>query len=80
MQLRSKVTRRLTEYAIITGLMNVVYLNVSIPWMLLVIQITEEQFWTWLWQGFLIDLACAYPAGKLLIWFAPKIKRLCSAD
>jgi hypothetical protein len=44
--------------------------------MLLVIQITEEQFWQWLWQGFLIDLCCAYPAGKLLIWMSPKIKKL----
>ena len=73
--MRNKIVKRLTEYAIITGFMNVVYLNVSIPWMLLVIQITEEQFWQWLWQGFLIDLCCAYPAGKLLIWLAPKIKR-----
>jgi hypothetical protein len=74
--MKNRIVNRLTEYVIITGLMNVVYLNVTIPWMLLVIQITEEQFWQWLWQGLLLDLGCAYPTGKLLIWMSPKIKRL----
>ena len=45
-----------------------------------VIGMQGEQFKTWLWQGFIIDLALGYPAGKLLLYFKDKIHSLCRLD
>ena len=51
-----------------------------IPWMIFVIGVQGEQFNNWLWQGFIIDLALGYPAGKLLLYFKDKIHSLCRLD
>jgi len=73
----SRIGKRLIEFLIITSLLNAVYFTVMIPWIILVVGIEGEQFKTWLWQGFIIDLALGYPAGKLLLHFKDKIHSLC---
>ena len=73
----SQIGKRLVEFLIITSLLNAVYFTVMIPWIILVVGIEGEQFKTWLWQGFIIDLALGYPAGKLLLHFKDKIHSLC---
>ena len=73
----SQIGKRLIEFLIITSLLNAVYFTVMIPWIILVVGIEGEQFKTWLWQGFIIDLALGYPAGKLLLHFKDKIHSLC---
>jgi len=37
------------------------------------IGLTVDQILAWLWQGFVIDLLVAYPAGKLIIWARSKV-------
>jgi len=32
------------------------------------IDMTIQQYLSWLWQGLLIDLVLAYPVGRLIIW------------
>ena len=32
------------------------------------INMTLQQYTSWLWQGMLIDLILAYPVGRLIIW------------
>ena len=76
----SQIVKRLIEFLIITSLLNAVYFTVMIPWIILVVGIEGEQFKTWLWQGFIIDLALGYPAGKLLLHFKDKIHSLCRLD
>ena len=76
----SQIGKRLIEFLIITSLLNAVYFTVMIPWIILVVGIEGEQFKTWLWQGFIIDLALGYPAGKLLLHFKDKIHSLCRLD
>ena len=73
----SQIGKRLVEFLIITSLLNAVYFTVMIPWIILVVGIEGEQFKTWLWQGFIIDLALGYPAGKLLLHFKDRIHSLC---
>ena len=73
----SQIGKRLIEFLIITSLLNAVYFTVMIPWIILVVGIEGEQFKTWLWQGFIIDLALGYPAGKLLLHFKDRIHSLC---
>ena len=73
----SQIGKRLIEFLIITSLLNAVYFTVMIPWIILVVGIEGEQFKTWLWQGFIIDLALGYPAGKLLLHFKDKIHSFC---
>jgi len=73
----SQIVKRLIEFLIITSLLNAVYFTVMIPWIILVVGIEGEQFKTWLWQGFIIDLALGYPAGKLLLHFKDRIHSLC---
>ena len=75
-----KIVKRLTEFLLITSLINAVYFAVIIPWMIFVIGVQGEQFNNWLWQGFIIDLALGYPAGKLLLYFKDKIHTLCRLD
>ena len=73
----SQIGKRLIEFLIITSLLNAVYFTVMIPWIILVVGIEGEQFKTWLWQGFIIDLALGYPAGMLLLHFKDRIHSLC---
>ena len=75
-----QIVKRLTEFLLITSLINMVYFIVIIPWAILIIGMEGEQFKTWLWQGFIIDLALGYPAGKLLLYFKDKIHTLCRLD
>ena len=75
-----RIVKRFIEFLIITSLINTVYFIVIIPWMIFVIGIQGEQFNNWLWQGFIIDLALGYPAGKLVLHFKDKIHALCRLD
>ena len=75
-----QIVKRLTEFLLITSVLNLVYFLVLVPWAFYVIGMHGEQFKTWLWQGFLIDLALGYPAGKLLLYFKDKIHSLCKLD
>ena len=75
-----QIVKRLTVFLIITSLINVVYFVVIIPWAILIIGMEGEQFKTWLWQGFIIDLALGYPAGKLLLYFKSRIHSFCRLD
>lgn len=71
---------RALEYIIFCAFMTCIYYPVVIPWMILVIHIPIEKVTQFLWQGFIIDLIVAYPAGKLLIKLAPKIKIITGID
>ena len=75
-----QIVKRLTEFLLITSLINLVYFLVLVPWAFFVIGMQGEQFKTWLWQGFLIDLALGYPAGKLLLYFKDKRHTICRLD
>ena len=75
-----QIVKRLTEFLLITSLLNAVYFLVLVPWAFFVIGMQGEQFKTWLWQGFIIDLALGYPAGKLLLYFKDRIHSLCRLD
>jgi len=75
-----QIVKRLTEFLLITSVLNLVYFLVLVPWAFYVIGMHGEQFITWLWQGFLIDLALGYPAGKLLLYFKDKIHTICRLD
>jgi NhaP-type Na+/H+ or K+/H+ antiporter len=75
-----QIVKRLTEFLLITSVLNLVYFLVLVPWAFYVIGMHGEQFKTWLWQGFLIDLALGYPAGKLLLYFKDKIHTICRLD
>ena len=75
-----QIVKRLTEFLLITSVLNLVYFLVLVPWAFYVIGIKGEQFYNWLWQGFIIDLALGYPAGKLLLYFKDKIHSLCRLD
>ena len=80
MTMTHQIVKRLTEFLLITSLINSVYFLVIIPWMIFVIGVQGEQFNNWLWQGFIIDLALGYPAGKLLLYFKDRIHTLCRLD
>jgi len=75
-----QIVKRLTEFLLITSLLNLVYFLVLVPWAFFVIGMQGEQFKTWLWQGFIIDLVLGYPAGKLLLYFKDRIHSLCRLD
>ena len=75
-----QIVKRLTEFLLITSVLNLVYFLVLVPWAFFVIGMHGEQFKTWLWQGFIIDLALGYPACKLLLYFKDKIHSLCRLD
>ena len=80
MTMTHQIVKRLTEFLLITSLINAVYFLVLVPWAFFVIGIQGEQFYNWLWQGFIIDLALGYPAGKLLLYFKDRIHTLCRLD
>ena len=80
MLMTHQIVKRLTEFLLITSVLNLVYFLVLVPWAFYVIGMHGEQFKTWLWQGFLIDLALGYPAGKLLLYFKDKIHTICRLD
>ena len=80
MMMTHQIVKRLTEFLLITSVLNLVYFLVLVPWAFYVIGMHGEQFKTWLWQGFLIDLALGYPAGKLLLYFKDKIHTICRLD
>jgi hypothetical protein len=64
------------EYFIITPIFALGYLAVTIPWMLFVIGLDENQFVDFLWQSVMVDLIVAYPLAKLVMRLKPKIERL----
>ena len=35
----------------------------------------DKQFYSYVWQGLLIDMFVAYPVGKFVIYLHPKIKK-----
>ena len=66
----------IVEYLIITPIFAFGYLTVTIPWMLFVIGLDENQFVDFLWQSVMVDLIVAYPLAKLVMRLKPKIERL----
>jgi len=70
------VVSSIVEYLIITPIFALGYLLVTIPWMLLVIGLDEQQFTDFLWQSIVVDLIVAYPIAKLVMKLKPQIDRL----
>ena len=56
--------------------MTIGYYTVTIPFAVFIWEFTEYQFWSYVWQGFLIDLIIAYPIGKMIIFIHGKIKKI----
>jgi hypothetical protein len=52
------------------------YYSITLPFAVFVWEFTEKQFYSYIWQGLLIDLIIAYPIGKLIIWIHPKLKKV----
>lgn len=75
-----KLYGRLLEYLIYTAIVTFVYYPVIIPWLFYVGHVPIERIEQYLWQGYIIDLAIAYPAGKLLVKLSPKIQSICGID
>ena len=63
------------EYLIITIIITAAYYTVTIPFALFVWEFTDKQFYSYVWQGLLIDMFVAYPVGKFVIYLHPKIKK-----
>ena len=64
------------EYVLIVGISYITYAVILTPVFYFSIGLTVDQILAWLWQGFVIDLLVAYPAGKLIIWARSKIGRI----
>lgn len=61
------------EYVLIVGISYTTYAVILTPVFYFSIGLTIDQILAWLWQGFVIDLLVAYPAGKLIIWTRNKV-------
>jgi hypothetical protein len=61
------------EYILIVGISYTTYAVILTPVFYFSIGLTVDQILAWLWQGFVIDLLVAYPAGKLIIWTRNKV-------
>ena len=61
---------------IITAAMTLSYYAITIPFAIFVWEFSEHQFWSYVWQGFLIDLIIAYPVGKVIIYVHSKLKKI----
>ena len=66
------------EYIIITLIITTAYYAITIPFALFVWDFNEYQFYSYVWQGLLIDLVVAYPIGKCIIFIHPKLKQYLS--
>lgn len=64
------------EYILIVGISYSTYAVILTPVFYFSIGLTVDQILAWLWQGFVIDLLVAYPAGKLIIWARGKVGRI----
>ncbi len=64
------------EYVLIVGISYTTYAVILTPVFYFSIGLTIDQILAWLWQGFVIDLLVAYPAGKLIIWTRNKVSRI----
>ncbi len=70
-----KLKKRIIEYLLIVGISYGLYSAILTPLFYYSIGLTIDQILSWLWQGFLVDLVIAYPAGKLIIWSINKYRR-----
>ncbi len=68
-----KLSKRMIEYVLIVGISYTTYAMILTPVFYFSIGLTVDQILAWLWQGFVIDLLVAYPAGKLIIWARSKV-------
>lgn len=68
-----KLSKRMLEYVLIVGISYTTYAVILTPVFYFSIGLTIDQILAWLWQGFVIDLLVAYPAGKLIIWTRNKV-------
>lgn len=68
-----KLSKRMLEYILIVGISYTTYAVILTPVFYFSIGLTIDQILAWLWQGFVIDLLVAYPAGKLIIWTRNKV-------
>lgn len=71
-----KLSKRMLEYILIVGISYSIYALVLTPLFYFSIGLTVDQIIAWLWQGFVVDLFVAYPAGKLIIWARNKVSRI----
>ena len=70
-----KLSKRIIEYLLIVGISYGLYSVILTPLFYFSIGLTVDQILSWLWQGFLVDLVIAYPAGKIIIWSISKYRR-----
>ena len=68
-----KLSKRIIEYLLIVGISYCTYALILTPIFYYSIGLTIDQIIAWLWQGFVVDLFVAYPAGKLIIWTRSKV-------
>jgi len=70
-----KLRKRVIEYLLIVGISYSTYAIILTPIFYFSIGLTVDQIIAWLWQGFVVDLFVAYPAGKMIIWARGKVGR-----
>jgi len=70
-----KLRKRIIEYLLIVGISYSTYAIILTPIFYFSIGLTVDQIIAWLWQGFVVDLFVAYPAGKMIIWARGKVGR-----
>jgi len=71
-----RIVNRLVEYVIITLLVTSAYYTITIPFAVFVWEFTEHQFYSYIWQGLLIDMFVAYPLGKCILYIHPRMKNV----
>ena len=75
LQYSMKLRKRIIEYLLIVGISYSTYAIILTPIFYFSIGLTVDQIIAWLWQGFVVDLFVAYPAGKMIIWARGKVGR-----
>ena len=73
-RLKNKIKSHGREYVLITIFVYVFYLVIETPWMLYSVDITFDQYFTWVWQGAIFDLILPYPLAKILQRYANWLK------
>lgn len=74
-----KLKARIIEYLLIVAISYGLYSSILTPLFYFSIGLSIDQIISWLWQGFVVDLVIAYPAGKLIIWARNKCSGLLDA-
>ncbi len=69
--------QRLLEYLLLTGFVWGMYLAWLIPFQLWGVGLEEDEFWTWLIWGTILEMFFTYPITKMAIKHGPKITEWC---